>query len=52
MSDKVLEFIKKVQSISQIGLSFSTDPYAIDNYNELKELSLEMLHSYTGLPKA
>lgn len=51
MSDQYLEFIKKVQSISQIGLSFSTDPYAIDNYKELKELSVEMLHSYIGLPK-
>lgn len=51
MSDQYLEFIKKVQSISQIGLSFSSDPYALDNYKELKELSLEMLHSYTGIPK-
>ena len=50
-SGQYLEFIKKVQSISQIGLSFSSDPYALDNYKELKELSLEMLHSYTGIPK-
>lgn len=52
MADPVLEFIKKVQSISQIGLSFSTDPYAIDNYEELKTLSVEMLQNYTGLDTA
>lgn len=51
MDDQVLEFIKKVQSIAQIGLSFSTDPYAIDNYSELKELSCNMLKNYTGIPE-
>lgn len=50
MDDQVLEFIKKVQSIAQIGLSFSTDPYAVDNYKELKEISVKMLHDYTSLP--
>lgn len=50
MEDRVLDFIKKVQSISQIGLSFSTDPYAVDNYKELKEISIKMLHDYTSLP--
>lgn len=50
MDDQVLDFIKKVQSISQIGLSFSTDPYAVDNYKELKEISIKMLHDYTSLP--
>ena len=39
MDNQILEFIKKVQSIAQIGLSFSTDPYAIDNYEELKRLA-------------
>lgn len=50
MDDQVLEFIKKVQSIAQIGLSFSIDPYAVDNYKELKEISVKMLHDYTSLP--
>lgn len=50
MEDNVLEFIKKVQSIAQIGLSFSTDPYAIDNYEELRKISINMLKEYTSLP--
>ncbi|MFQ9955636.1 MAG: NUDIX hydrolase N-terminal domain-containing protein [Turicibacter sp.] len=50
MDNQFLEFIKKVQSIAQIGLSFSTDPYAVDNYEELKKISVKMLHDYTSLP--
>lgn len=33
----------KVLSVSKIGLLFSKDPYAIENYQELKELALEQL---------
>ena len=46
MKDPVLEFIKKVQSISQIGLTYSKDPYAVDNYVQLKEISQKMLKEY------
>jgi len=49
MNDELLAFIKKVQAISQTGLSFSTDPYAIENYEELKAASVEMLQKYSGL---
>ena len=38
-----LEFILKVQQISKIGLMYSKDPYAIDNYEQLEALSREML---------
>ena len=50
MENQVLEFIKKVQSIAQIGLSFFTYPYAIDNYEELRKISIRMLKEYTSLP--
>ena len=49
MRDRVLEFIKKVQSISQIGLTYSKDPYAVDNYHELKTLSTKMLKEYSTI---
>jgi len=49
MNDEVLAFIKKVQAISQVGLSFSKDPYAVENYEELKSISMEMLSKYTGI---
>ena len=43
----VYEFLLKVQSITKIGLLYSRDPYALENYEELNELSksfLEELH--------
>ena len=46
MDNQFLEFIKKVQSIAQIGLSFSTDPYAVDNYEELKKISEDVTRLY------
>lgn len=48
--DKFLEFIKKVQAISHTGLTYSEDEYAIENYEELRELSIKMLNEYTEKP--
>lgn len=47
--DKYLEFIKKVLAISQIGLSYSEDKYALDNYKELKDISKKMLSEYINI---
>ncbi len=41
------EFIMKVHSISKIGLTYSKDAYALENYQELSELSSKMLKSFT-----
>jgi 8-oxo-dGTP pyrophosphatase MutT (NUDIX family) len=41
------EFIMKVHSISKIGLTYSKDSYALENYEELSELSSTMLKSFT-----
>lgn len=43
------DFIVKVQAISKIGLTYSTDPYAIDNYKELSELSNKMLENFMNV---
>ena len=43
MDDKVYQFIIKVAAISKIGLLFSKDPYAIENYNELQILSKQLI---------
>ncbi len=40
---KISEYISKVLSICKIGKKFSTDPYALENYQDLETLSLEML---------
>jgi 8-oxo-dGTP diphosphatase len=43
-------FIAKVLSISRIGLKFSKDPYAIENYQELQNLALQQLEEIYHLP--
>lgn len=44
-----LDFIIKVQSISKIGLLYSKDPYAIENYEALNKLSIEMLENFENI---
>ena len=44
--EEFYDFVVKVHSIAKIGLTYSTDPYAIDNYKELNELSKEMLEHF------
>lgn len=39
----ILDFILKVQSISKVGLTFSKDEYALENYEELQVLSKKAL---------
>lgn len=41
------DFIMKMQAISKIGLLFSKDSYAIDNYQQINDLSTKMLESFT-----
>ncbi len=43
------EFIIKVQSISKIGLTYSKDAYALENYQELSDLSSKMLKEFTKI---
>lgn len=40
------DFIVKVHSIAKIGLTYSKDPYAIENYQELNDISKEMLENF------
>lgn len=44
--DEFYDFVVKVHSIAKIGMTYSTDPYALDNYNELNKLSKEMLEHF------
>lgn len=45
-TNQFYDFIVKVHSIAKIGLTYSKDPYAIDNYKELNDLSLKMLENF------
>jgi ADP-ribose pyrophosphatase YjhB (NUDIX family) len=46
MDDKLYQFIVKVAAISKIGLLFSKDPYAVENYAELQALSKKIIEEY------
>lgn len=41
------QFIMKALAISKIGLKYSSDPYALENYAELQELALQQLSKLT-----
>lgn len=43
------DFLIKVQAIAKTGLVYSTDPYALDNYHEINELSKKMLEDFTNV---
>ena len=45
-SKQIYDFIIKVQSIAKIGLKYSKDPYAISNYTELNNLSIQFLEDF------
>ncbi|WNS77319.1 NUDIX hydrolase [Bacillus sp. DTU_2020_1000418_1_SI_GHA_SEK_038] len=49
MSNQWLEWAKRIQAISQAGLSFSKDIYDIERYKELRKISLEIMSEYTEL---
>jgi 8-oxo-dGTP diphosphatase len=44
--EEFYDFVVKVHSIAKIGLTYSKDPYAIDNYTELNNISKEMIEKF------
>lgn len=44
------EFASKVMSVARIGQKYSKDPYALDNYQQLEELSIKMLDEVSVEP--
>ncbi|WJH33688.1 NUDIX hydrolase N-terminal domain-containing protein [Paenibacillus sp. CC-CFT747] len=47
MDTKWLEWAKQIQAISQIGLTYSKDPYDLERYEALRELSVDILAYHT-----
>ena len=44
--EEFYDFVVKVHSIAKIGLTFSKDPYALENYKELQNISKEMIEKF------
>lgn len=44
-----LDMAKRLQAIAQAGLEYSDNKYDIDRYEQVRKLSLEIMHDFTGL---
>ena len=49
MEEKWLSWAKKIQSIAQAGLEYSKDKYDIERFQQLRQLSKEIMSQYTDL---
>lgn len=49
MSNQWLEWAKRIQALSQTGLTYSKDIYDIERYEELRKVSVEIMIEYTEL---
>jgi ADP-ribose pyrophosphatase YjhB (NUDIX family) len=49
MNEKWLEWATKLQSIAQAGITYSESRYDLDRYNQIRELTVEILHEYTDI---
>ena len=49
MTPKWLTWAKQLQAIAQQGLAYSKDPYDIERFQTIRELSVEIMMDYTDL---
>jgi ADP-ribose pyrophosphatase YjhB (NUDIX family) len=49
MNEKWLKWVSELQSIAQAGLTYCTDKYDLDRYQQLRSLAVEILHEYTEI---
>lgn len=49
MNNKWLEWATELQSIAQAGLTFGENRYDLDRYEQIRNLSIEIIHEYTDI---
>lgn len=49
MEKKWLYWAKELQSIAQAGLTYSKDKYDIERFNQIRNLSVQILEEYTNI---
>jgi ADP-ribose pyrophosphatase YjhB (NUDIX family) len=49
MKTKWLEWVSELQSIAQSGLTFSENHYDLDRYQQIRDLTVKILHEYTEM---
>ncbi len=47
-----LDMAKRLQALAQAGLEYSENKYDIDRYQQVRQMSLEILHHFTGMTMA
>jgi ADP-ribose pyrophosphatase YjhB (NUDIX family) len=45
-----LDLAKRLQAIAQAGLTFTENKYDIDRYEQLRRISVELMHDFTDAP--
>ena len=48
MNPAWVDYVKRVEAIARVGLTNCRNPYDLERYEELRRLSIELLHAYTG----
>ena len=46
----ILKYIKRVKALAQNGLAYCENPFDIERYEELKDISILMLNKLTDTP--
>lgn len=49
MEEKWLQWATELQSIAQAGLTFSENKFDLDRYEQIRALSVDIMHEYTGI---
>ncbi len=50
MREKGLQWAMELQSLAQAGLTYGKDPYDLERYRRIREISAEMVAEGSGLP--
>ena len=50
MTDKVVDWAVRLQSLAQAGLTYGKDRFDLERYQEIRDISAEMMAEKSGLP--
>jgi ADP-ribose pyrophosphatase YjhB (NUDIX family) len=48
---KWLQYAKKLQALAQAGLEYSNDKYDLERFEEIRDISVEIMNNYTDIEK-
>lgn len=48
--DRLIDWAKRLQSLAQAGLTYGKDNFDLERYQEIRDISAEMMAEKSGLP--